>query len=82
MSLAQKLTEGIRARGYQFLVESPTNQVFPIFPKTLIQSIGERFGYSFWQGYDETSDAIRFCTSWATPPEQIEALLNAIPYIK
>ena len=82
VSLAQKLTEGIRARGYQFLVESPTNQVFPIFPKSLIQSIGERFGYAFWQGYDETSDAIRFCTSWATPPEQIDALLEAIPYKK
>ena len=82
VSLAQKLTDGIRARGYQFLVESPTNQVFPIFPKTLIQSIGERFGYAFWQGYDETSDVIRFCTSWATPPEQIDALLDAIPYKK
>ena len=79
---AQRIAAGVKSKGYSLFVDSPTNQVFPIFPKTLIQSIGERFGYAFWQGYDETSDAIRFCTSWATPPEQIDALLEAIPYKK
>ena len=82
VSLAQKLTKGLLERGYAMLVGSPTNQVFPILPKSVIAAQDGRFGYAFWQAVDESSDAVRFCTSWATPPEQVDALLNAIPYKK
>jgi hypothetical protein len=44
-----------------------------------LQSLANEFGYAFWQRYDETSDVVRFCTSWATPPELVDALLDAIP---
>lgn len=80
--LAQKLTQGLQERGYAMLVKSPTNQVFPILPKSVIAALDGRFGYAFWQAVDESSDAVRFCTSWATPPEQVDALLDAIPYRK
>ncbi len=76
---AQRLAEGLTARGYRLLAQSPTNQVFPILPRTLLSSLGKRFGYSLWQNIDETCDAVRFCTSWATPPAQVDALLEAIP---
>ncbi|MCE5188439.1 MAG: aminotransferase class I/II-fold pyridoxal phosphate-dependent enzyme [Eubacteriales bacterium] len=76
---AQKLTEGLRARGYAMMVESPTNQVFPILPKTLLRELGRSFGYAFWCAVDDENDAVRFCTSWATPPEMVDALLGSIP---
>jgi threonine aldolase len=37
------------------------------------------FGYAFWQTYDEQNDVVRFCTSWATPPQMVDALLQRIP---
>jgi threonine aldolase len=36
-SMAQKLAEGFRDAGYEFFVESPTNQVFPIFENSFIR---------------------------------------------
>jgi len=79
VSQAQRLAEGFVSRGYRLLAQSPTNQVFPILPKALQRIIAERFGFAYWQNVDDTCDAVRFCTSWATPPEQVDALLTAIP---
>ena len=76
---AQRLAAGIRARGYALFADSPTNQVFPILPRDVIQKISAEFGYSFWQKFDENNDVVRFCTSWATPPEMVDALLASIP---
>ncbi len=77
--LAQRLTQGLLERGYTLFANSPTNQVFPILPKALIGELGRSFGYAFWCAVDEQNDAVRFCTSWATPPEMIDALLDRIP---
>jgi len=76
---AQRLAAGIQARGYELFADSPTNQIFPILPKSLLETISKSFGYAFWQSYDAENDVVRFCTSWATPPEQVDALLAIIP---
>lgn len=76
---AQRLAAGIRARGYALFADSPTNQVFPILPRDVIQKISAEFSYSFWQKFDENNDVVRFCTSWATPQEMVDALLASIP---
>lgn len=75
---AQRITDGFRSRGYELFVDSPTNQVFVILPKTVIGQISQSFGYAFWQAYDDESDVVRFCTSWATPPQMVDALLGSI----
>lgn len=75
---AQRIRDAVAALGYSFLTDSPTNQVFPILPKSLLASLNGKFGYSYWQPIDETHDAVRFCTSWATPPEEVDALIAAL----
>jgi threonine aldolase len=76
---AQRIADGVKARGYAMFTDSPTNQVFPILPKTLLQTLSRDFGYAFWQEFDAKNDVVRFCTSWATPPEMVDALLESIP---
>ena len=76
---AQRLAAGIVVRGYELFADSPTNQIFPVLPKTVLANISQSFGYAFWQNYDAKNDVVRFCTSWATPPEQVDALLDMIP---
>ncbi len=76
---AQRLATGIQERGYKLFADSPTNQIFPILPKDLLEEISKSFGYAFWQTFDMENDVVRFCTSWATPPEQVDALLDMIP---
>lgn len=76
---AQRIAAGIQAKGYALFVDSPTNQVFPILPRELLKTLALDFGYAFWQMFDAESDVVRFCTSWATPPEMVDELLSHIP---
>ena len=76
---AQRIAAGIQAKGYALFVDSPTNQVFPILPRELLKTLALDFGYAFWQMFDAENDVVRFCTSWATPPEMVDELLSHIP---
>jgi threonine aldolase len=79
VSQAQRIATGVLAKGYSLFADSPTNQVFPILPRELLKTLASEFGYAFWQTFDEHNDVVRFCTSWATPPEMVDALLESIP---
>ena len=71
---AEKLQNAIKEMGYKFLAESPTNQVFPIFPDEIVEKIGEKYGYSQWEKRDGEM-AIRLCTSWATDMTKVDELI-------
>ena len=75
---AFRLRDGLRAKGYRFLCESPTNQQFPILEDAQVETLSRQFGFEFWQRIDATHSAVRFCTSWATTDEAIDALLAAL----
>jgi threonine aldolase len=74
--MAQKLADGIKKLGYQFLVDSPTNQVFPIFPKQLIEKLQASYGFHVWEEINGEHAAIRLVTSWATPESAIREFLT------
>ena len=76
--LAMKLRAACAAKGYSFLVDSRTNQQFPILPNGLIEKLGERYSFALWQPTDAAHTAVRFCTSWATRDEDVDALLADI----
>ena len=76
--LAQKLRSAFEAKGYRMLVDSPTNQQFPIFPDTALEKLAEKYKYSYWARVDETHSAVRLCTSWATTDENVDALCKDI----
>ena len=75
IGLAMRLRDGIRAAGYPFLVESPTNQQFPILPDAALEVLKRKYAFATIQRVDEAHTAVRFCTSWATQPEAVEALI-------
>lgn len=77
-ALADKLREAIRSAGYPFLVESRTNQIFPIMPDELLEELGKKYSYSYDHRIDETHSAVRFCTSWATKEEAVDCLIKDI----
>ena len=72
---ARRLEKGIKEMGYGFLVETPTNQIFPILPKAVLERLSDRYSWSFWCGIDQNHDAVRLCTSWATSAEMVDAFL-------
>ena len=73
--LAMKLRAACTAKGYPFLVDSMTNQQFPILPNSLIERLKVKFAFSLWQPTDAAHTAVLFCTSWATKEEHLDELI-------
>lgn len=76
--MAMLIKDACIKKGYGFLIESSTNQQFPIIPNEVLEKLREKFVYSFWQKIDDNHSAVRFCTSWATLPENVQQLIVAI----
>ncbi len=73
---AMRLKEAFVEKGYPLLYDSFTNQQFPIIPNSHLKQLEEEFSFELWTALDEEYSAVRFCTSWATKDEDIDALIN------
>lgn len=74
--LAMILKKGLQEMGYEFFVDSITNQQFVIVPDEKLEILKEKYAYSYQQRFDETRSVIRLCTSWATKEEDVYQLLE------
>lgn len=70
--MATLLGEGIKKCGYSMLIESTTNQLFPIFPASVVEELKKRFDFIEWEKLSNDQIALRLVTSWHTPKEAIE----------
>lgn len=78
VSLAIKLRNAFKDKGYDFMIESPSNQQFPILHDRDVRRLSADFKFSIWHKVDASHTAVRFCTSWATTPEAVDALIAAL----
>ena len=69
------MKEGILAKGYKLLLDSPTNQQFVILENNQMNELAKEVNFSVWEKVDENHTAVRFATSWATKKENVDALL-------
>ena len=76
--MAQRLADGLKVLGVELYMESPTNQIFPILPNSIVEALRALFAFDFIAPSDGDCSVIRFCTSWATPEENVDFLLCAI----
>ena len=77
-SQAMKIKRAFTERNIPFLIDSPTNQQFPILTPNQHEALSERFSYETWQPMNDGRIAVRFCASWATTDESISELTQAI----
>jgi threonine aldolase len=70
-NMAKLLKDGISGAGYSFLINSYSNQIFPVLPNRIIEKLQEKYSFLIWQKVDEKRSAIRLVTSWATKEEKI-----------
>ena len=75
---AMRIRQAFRQKGIPFFVESPTNQQFVVVKNSVAEKLAEKYIYEFEQKIDEDHCCIRFCTSWSTPEEDVEALIRDI----
>ena len=78
VSLAFRIRDAFREKGIEFIMESPTNQQFPVLTQAQMHMLGKDFAYTLWEKVDAERSAVRFCTSWATKKTDVEKLIDAI----
>ena len=80
--MAYQIRDIFVSNGYSLLFDSPTNQQYPIISDEELAILGKNFGYEYWERVDETHSGVRFCGSWATTQEQVDALREAVNALK
>ncbi|MBQ3123189.1 MAG: hypothetical protein IJC14_03425 [Firmicutes bacterium] len=73
--MAKLMRDGMKAKGIEFLAESPTNQLFPIFTVEKVAELQKKYVFQHQAWMDDGREAVRFVTSWLTKPEEVEELL-------
>ena len=75
---AMRIREALKEKKIPFLIDSPTNQLFPIFTDDQARKLGEHFHLEFNERVDESHVALRVCTSWATPDAYVDKFIEAV----
>ena len=66
------------SKGFEFYIDSPTNQQFPILAKEQIDALEGKVLYEVWDTLPDGRYITRFATSWATPRENVELLAQML----
>lgn len=76
--LAERLTDGLTGMNIPLLAHSPSNQVFPILPNSVVEQLEKNFTFEIQERMDDTHTCIRFVTAWCSTENDVTALLDAI----
>lgn len=74
IALADRIRGALRDAGVCLYVDSPTNQLFPIFPDAVLSTLRKKYLFAHIATLDGES-VVRICTSWATRREDTDALI-------
>ena len=76
--LADQLRDTLQDLGCPMLVKGVTNQLFPILPDEVLAELKKEFSFVTMDKMDESHHAVRFCTSWATKQQNVDALCETL----
>lgn len=77
-NMANKIAEAIKIKGYQFLTEPESNQIFPVLPNKLIEKLMDKYEFYIWQKMENETSAVRLVTSWATTENKVDEFIEDI----
>ena len=77
-AMADRIRDTLNELQIPMLVPGCTNQLFPILPDSVLKELGEKFTFSEQERIDENHRAVRFCTSWASKRENVDALCDEL----
>ena len=79
LTMANKLKEGMAVLGYESIGDSPTNQQFFRIPNAIIEKLRQIASFEVWGAPGKETTDVRFVTSWATCPEDVDRFLSLAP---
>lgn len=75
---ANMIKKGLKEKGYEFYLDSPTNQIFVIMDNEKKEQLQKVVRMGFIQKYDDKHTVTRFCTSWASKEDDVKKLLELL----
>ena len=76
---AMRIRKALMEKGFALHVDSPTNQLFPVFSDEQWEKIEDLgFKLEFNGRLDEEHVVLRVCTSWCTPDEYVDQFIAAL----
>ncbi len=75
---AEELKAAFKEKGYEFYINSPTNQQFIVLPNEKVDELRKELKFEVWERPDADHTVVRFVTSWATTDSDIAALKQLI----
>ena len=75
---ALRIREAFRTKGYEVVIESPTNQQFFRLPNEVIDRLREEASFDYWGARGKTHSIVRFVTSWSTTAEDVDRLIELL----
>jgi threonine aldolase len=76
--LADLLKQELSNANFKFFSHSPSNQIFPILPNSLITELQKKYAFIIWEKVDADHSAIRIVTSWATKEEKVLEFIDDV----
>lgn len=73
---AREIYEGLSDLGIEFYEEFGSNQIFPIFPNYVLNKLSTKYVFQPWEFVEGDRKAVRIATSYCTPKEIVEALIE------
>ena len=78
VSQAMRIRKAIQDKGWELMIDSPTNQQFPVVPNDKLAKLNEKYSNCFWNTVGDSHTAVRYCTAWSSRDEDIDALIADI----
>ena len=78
IKMAMQMKRIFREKGYEFYVDSPTNQQFVVLSDAEVERLSEHFIFTHFGQAGKHHTICRFVTSWATTQEEIDALQRVL----
>jgi len=76
VAMAQIIRAACHKAGYDFLVATANNQIFPIIPKAKLNELKDKYSFMGMGEVSSGYEAVRFCTSWATKVADVTQLAS------
>ncbi|MBE6653334.1 MAG: low specificity L-threonine aldolase [Ruminococcaceae bacterium] len=78
IEMAELMRSVFREKGYEFFMETTTNQIFITLTDERKAELEKECVLSFWEKPDAEHTVVRFATSWATREEDVLALRDLL----
>ena len=76
--MAMRMKGIFQEKGFEFWIDSPTNQQFVILPDALVERLSREMEFTHWGQAPGHRTICRFVTSWATTKEELNKLENIL----